>query len=228
MKSQIVLVSVIGIGLLLIGCGASNENAVLRSEDMITVYWILEDNEEINKFELSDNILELDIKMGELHEQRSLPIKFAKSHETLEIKGMSRLDELAIFHIVVNPMMPSHPELPIVRTTFTTHRGHKHSLDNEPGDFTKAQTFRSGDRITMFWHRPDKPEKRWHKWSQGNSRSDMWMEGRGLPENWTEGLSITGVEPHERVKVIGIGNTPEIFIVYFRVLPKSTKVWTIL
>ena len=225
MKSLVVLVSVIGIGLLLIGCGESNENAVLRSEDMITVYWVLEDNEEINNFELSNNILKLDVKTGELHEQRSLPIKFAASHENLEIKGMSRLDELAIFHIVVNPMMPSHPELPIVRQTYTTYRGREHiiDLDNEPGDFTKAKTFRSGDRITMFWHRPNKPEKKWHKWTQGTGKSDMWMEGRPLPDNWTEDLSITGVEPHESVKVIGIGNTPEIFIVYFRVLPKSTE-----
>lgn len=220
-KGLIFLAITLAIGLA--GCGESNENAVLRSEDMITVYWVLEDNEAINNFELSDNILELDIKMGELHEKRSLPIKFATSHETLEIKGMSRLDELAIFHIVVNPMMESHPELPTVRTTFTTHRGHKYRLDNEPGDFTKAKTFRSGDRITMFWHRPAKPEKRWHKWAQGNSKSDMWMEGRPLPDNWTEGLSITGVEPHESVKVIGIGSTPEIFIVYFRVLPNSTE-----
>ena len=223
MKLQITLT--ICFTLTLIGCGQSNENAVLRSEDMITIYWVLEDNEAINNFELSNNILELDIKMGELHEKRSLPIKFAAKHETLEIKGMSRLDELAIFHIVVNPMMPSHPELPIVRQTYTTYRGREHiiDLDKEPGDFTKAKTFRSGDRITMFWHRPNKPEKKWHKWTQGTGKSDMWMEGRPLPDNWTEGLSITGVEPHENVKIIGIGSTPEIFIVYFRVLPNPTE-----
>ena len=75
----------------------------------------------------------------------------------------------------------------------------------------------------MFWHRPNKPEKKWHEWAQGSGKSDMWMEGRKLPENWTEGLSITGVEPHENVKVIGIGSTPEIFIVYFRVLPNPDE-----
>ena len=223
MKLQIVLV--ICLTLTLIGCGQSNEHAVFRSEDMITIYWVLEDNEEINNFELQNNILELDIKVGELHEKQSLPIKFAANHETLEIKGMSRLDDLAIFHIVVNPMLQSHPELPTVRMTYTTYRGTEHimNIDNEPGDFTKAKTFRSGDRLTMFWHRPDKPEKEWHKWAHMNGKSDMWMEGRPLPENWTEGLSITGVEPYESVKIIGIGSMPEIFIVYFRVLPNSTE-----
>lgn len=223
MKLQIVLV--ICLTLTLIGCGESNEHAVFRSEDMITIYWVLEDNEEINNFELSNNILELDIEMGELHEKQSLPIKFAANHETLEIKGMSRLDDLAIFHIVVNPMMPSHPELPSVQKTYTTYRGTEHiiNIDKEPGDFTKAQTFRSGNRITMFWHRPDKPEKRWHKWTHGSGKSDMWMEGRPLPDNWADGLSITEVEPDENIKVIGIGSTPEIFIVYFRVFPKSTE-----
>lgn len=221
MKLQIVLV--ICLTLTVIGCGQSNEHAVLRSEDMITIYWVLEDNEEINNFELENNILELDIKRGELHEKQSLPIKFATSHETLEIKGMSRLDELAIFHIVINPMMQSHPELPIVQKTYTTYRGSHIDSDSEPGDFTKAKTFRSGDRITMFWHKPNKPEKKWHGWAYASGKSDMWMEGRPLPENWTEGLSITGVEPHESVKVIRIGSTPEIFIVYFRVLPNPTE-----
>ena len=223
LKIKGLILLAVSLAVMLAGCGESNEHAVFRSEDMITIYWVLEDNEEINNFELSNNILELDIEMGELHEKQSLPIKFAANHETLELKGMSRLDELAIFHIVVNPMMPSHPELPTTRATYTTHRGHEHSLNNEPGDFTKAKTFRSGDRITMFWHRPDKPEKRWHRWAQGNSRSDMWMEGRKLPDNWTEGLSITDVEPDENIKVIGIGSTPEIFIVYFRVLPNPTE-----
>lgn len=210
---------------MLAGCGESNEHAVFRSEDMITIYWVLEDNEEIDNFELQNNILELDIKTGELHEKQSLPIKFATNHENLEIKGMSRFDELAIFHIVVNPMMQSHPKRPTVQKTYTTYRGSEHitDIDNEPGDFTKAKTFRSGDRLTMFWHKPDKPEKRWHKWTRGTGKGDMWMEGRSLPDNWTEGLSITGVEPHESVKIIGIGSTPEIFIVYFRVLSNSTE-----
>ncbi len=222
-KGLILLAITLAIGLA--GCGESNEHAVFRSEDMITIYWVLEDNEKINNFELNNNILELDIKVGESHEKQSLPIKFATNPETLEIKGMSRLDDLAIFHIVVNPMMQSHPELPTVRMTYTTYRGTEHimNVDNEPGDFTKAKTFRSGDRITMFWHRPDKPEKKWHKWTHGSGKSDMWMEGRPLPENWTEGLSITGVEPHESVKIIGIGSMPEIFIVYFRVLPNLTE-----
>ena len=223
MKLQIVLV--ICLTLTLIGCGESNEHAVFRSEDMITIYWVLEDNEEINNFELQNNILELDIKVDGLHEKQNLPIKFATNHETLEIKGMSRLDDLAIFHIVVNPMMQSHPDLPIVQMTYTTYRGREQiiGVDNEPGDFTNAKTFRSGDRVTMFWHRANKAEKKLHKWTHGSGKSDMWMEGRPLPENWTEGLSITGVEPHESVKVIGIGSMPEIFIVYFRVLPNPTE-----
>lgn len=165
------------------GCGQSNEHAVFRSEDMITIYWVLEDNEKINNFKLQNNILELDIKNGELHEKQSFPIKLAANHETLEIKGMSRLDELAIFHIVVNPMMQSHPELPIVQKTYTTYRGIRYNLEDEPGDFTKAKTFRSGDRLTMFWHRPNKPEKKWHEWAQGSGKSDMWMEGRNLPDD---------------------------------------------
>ncbi len=222
LKIKVLTLLAITLAIGLAGCGDSNEHAVFRSGDMITIYWVLEDNEEINNFELSNNILEFDIKTGELHEKQSLPIKFATSHETLEIKGMSRLDDLAIFHIVVNPMMQSHPELPIVQKTYTTYRGIDIDLDNEPGDFTKAKTFRTGDRITMFWHRPDKPEKKWHNWTHGTGESDMWMEGRPLPDNWTEGLSITGVEPHESIKVIGIGSTPEIFIVYFRVAPNST------
>ena len=216
MKIQIVLI--VCLVLMLIGCGDSNEHAVFRSEDMITIYWVLEDDEEINNFELSKNILELDIETGELHEKQSLPIKFATSHETLEIKGMSRLDDLAIFHIMVTSMTRSYG----VYKTYTTYRGSDIDRDSELGDFTKAKTFRTGDRITMFWHRPDKPEKKWHNWTHGTGKSDMWMEGRPLPDNWREGLSITGVEPHESIKVIGIGSTPEIFIVYFRVAPNST------
>lgn len=222
-KIKVLILLAISLVIWLSGCGDSKEHAIFRSEDMITIYCVLEDNEEINNFELNNNILEFDIKMGELHEKQSLPIKFATSHETLEIKGMSRLDDLAIFHIVVNPMMQSHSELPIVQKTYTTYRGSDIDRDNEPGDFTKAKTFRIGDRITMFWHRSEKPEKKWHKWTHGSGESDMWMEGRPLPDNWTEGLSITGVEPHESIKVIGIGSTPEIFIVYFRVLPNPTE-----
>ena len=225
MKTQIVLI--VCLALILVGCGDldSNEHAIFRSGDMITIYWVLEDNEEINNFELRNNILELDIETRELHEKQSLPIKFAANHETLEIKGMSRLDELAIFHVLVNPMRQSHSELPKTQSTYMTYLGRKHSIniDKEPGDFTNAKAFRSGDRITVYWHRPEKSKKTQFKWTRGNSRSDMWMEGRGLPDNWTEALSIEDVEPNEKIVCIGLGSTPEIFIAYFSVLPNSTE-----
>ena len=202
------------------GCGDSNEHAIFRSGDMITIYWVLEEeNAEITNFELKDNILEFDIDTGDLHEKQMLPINFAKSHETLEIKGTSRLDELAIFHIVVNPMRQSDSELPKTQSTYMTYLGRKQSIniDKEPGDFTNAKVFRSEDRITVYWHRPEKPKKTRFKWTRGNSRSDMWMEGRGLPDNWTEALSIKEVEPNEKIVCIGLGSTPEIYIAYFHV-----------
>lgn len=215
----------ISLASILAGCGDSNEHAVFRSGDMITIYWVLEENEEINNFELRNNILEFDIDAGELREKQMLPINFAKSHETLEIKGMSRLDDLTIFHILVNPMKQSHSELPKTQSTYMTYRGRKQSinLDEKPGDFTHAKAFRSGDRITVYWHRSEKSEKTKFKWTRGHSRSDMWMEGRGLPDNWTELLSIKEVEPHENIKLIGLGSTPEIFIAYFRVFPNPAK-----
>ena len=214
MKIQIVLI--VCLVLRFIGCGDSNEHAVFRSKDMITIYWVLEDNEEINNFELSNNILEFDIKMGELHEKQSLPIKFAANHETLEIKGMSRLDDLAIFHIMVTSMTRSHG----IYKTYTTYRGSDIGGDYELGDFTKAKTFRTGDRITMFWHRPDKPEKKWYKWTHAEGTT---FGGEPRSDHWTEELSITGVEPHESINAIYIDSTPEIFIVYFRVLPNPTE-----
>ena len=209
----------ISLAVMLIGCGQSNEHAIFRSGDMITIYWVLEENAEITNFELKDNILEFDIDDEELHEKQMLPINFAKNHETLEIKGMTRLDDLAIFHIWVNPMRQSHKELPKTQSTYMTYLGRKEhiNIDKKPGDFTNAKAFRSGDRITVYWHRPEKSEKTWFKWTRGHSRSDMWMEGRGLPDNWTERLSIKEVKPNEKIVCIGLGSTPEIFIAYFRV-----------
>ena len=217
MKTQIVLI--VCLALILIGCGDSNEHAIFRSGDMITIYWVLEENAEIANFALKDNILEFDIDTGDLHEKQMLPITFVESHETLEIKGMSKLDDLAIFHILVHPMRQSDSELPKTQSTYMTYFGRKHSIniDKKPGDFTNAKAFRSGDRITLYWHRPEKPEKTWASWTRGHSRSDMWMEGRGLSDNWTEKLSIKEVEPNEKIVCIGLGSTPEIFIAYFRV-----------
>jgi hypothetical protein len=91
--------------LILIGCGKSNEHGIFRSGDMITLYWVLQENAEIANFELTDNVLELDIDTGESQEKQMLRINFAANHETLEIKGMSRLDELVIgyFRVSSNP-----------------------------------------------------------------------------------------------------------------------------
>ena len=217
MKRQIILI--VSIAVILVGCGQSNEHAIFRSGDMITIYWVLQENAEIANFELKDSILEFDIDAGELHEKQMLPINFAKSHETLEIKGMTRLDDLAIFHILVNPMRQPHDKRPKTQSTYMTYLGQKQSIniDKKLGDFTNAKAFRSGDRITVYWHRPEKSEKTWFKWTRGYSHSDMWMEGRGLPDNWTEALSIKEVEPNEKIVCIGLGSTPEIFIAYFRV-----------
>ena len=102
MKGQIVLISLIG--LLLASCGKPNENeyAISRLADMITIYWILPANSEIANFELKDNVLKLDIHADKRQEKRNLPIPIgawqqdlfaiAENHETLEIKGISRLD----------------------------------------------------------------------------------------------------------------------------------------
>lgn len=205
------------------GCGDSNEHAIFRSGDMITIYWVLEEeNAEIANFELKDNILEFDIDTGDLHEQQTLLIKLAKSHETLEIKGMSRLDELAVFHIVVNPLRESYHEFPGIEKSYMTFRGREHFENTKPGDFTNAETFRAGDRITMFWHRPEKSEKNWHNWTRGSGYSSTMHKG-GLPDNWVDRLSIKEIKPHEKVMLIGVGMTPEIYIAYFSVLPNSTE-----
>ena len=220
-KIKVLTLLTISLVIWLSGCGDSNEHAIFRSGDMITIYWVLEEeNAEIANFELKDNILEFDIDIGDSHEKQSLPIKFVKSHETLEIKGISRLDELAIFHVVVNPMR--HHELPGTQKSYMTFRGREHLRDTKLADFTHVETFRSGDRITVFWHRPEKSEKNWHNWTKGSGKSDT-IDDSGLPNNWVEKLSITGVEPHENIKLIGVGNTPEIFIAYFRVRSNPTE-----
>lgn len=188
MKIRITLI--VCFALILVGCGDSYEHAIFRSGDMITIYWVLEEeNAEIANFELKDNILEFDIDTGDLHEKQMLPINFAKSHETLEIKGMSRLDELAIFHIVVNPMRQSYHEFPGIRKSYMTFRGREHLENTKPGDFTNAETFRVGDRITVFWHRPGKSEKNWHNWTKGSGSSNT-MDKSGLPDNWVDRLFI--------------------------------------
>ena len=215
MKTQIVLIACLA--LILVGCGDSNEHAIFRSGDMITIYWILEEeNAEITSFELKDNILEFDIDTGDLHEKQMLPINFAKSHGTLEIKGISRLDELAIFHIVVNPMRQSYHKFPGIEKSYMTFREREHLENTKPGDFTNAETFRVGDRITVFWRRPEKSEKNWHNWTKGSGSSSTMDKG-GLPVNWVDRLFIKEVKPHEKVMLIGVGRTPEIYIAYFHV-----------
>jgi hypothetical protein len=189
---------------------------------MITLYWVLQENAEIANFELTDNVLELDIDTGESQEKQMLRINFAANHETLEIKGMSRLDELVIFHIVVNPLLESHPERPRTRSEYTTYRGSKWSHDNSVGDFTKAELFRSEDRITVYWHRPEKLERPWFNWARGWGKSDKWMESRELPDDWIEALPLPVMEPQEEITCIGVGKTPEIFIGYFRVSSNPT------
>ena len=38
MKRQIILI--VSIAVILVGCGQSNEHAIFRSGDMITIYWV--------------------------------------------------------------------------------------------------------------------------------------------------------------------------------------------
>ena len=261
MKLQMVLISIVG--LLLVSCGKSNENeyAIARLADMITVYWVLPANSEVANFELKGNVLELEVDTGELREKKKLSIPIgaqrypasftiAENHEILEVKGMSRLDEFAIFHIMANPMMESTSESPfkthimwkwidgkwqespqIVPFTcaYTSSRPDRYLRhigdDDKPGNFTQAETFRSGDRITAYWHSSSKPGK-WFNQAQsesGYTSGGISERAIGLPDNWIKHMSITKVEPHEDITCLGIGITPEIFIAYFSVLPNSTE-----
>ena len=267
MRLQIVLISILSV--LLASCGKSNKNeyAIARLADMITVYWVLPAHAEIAYFELTDNILELEIDMGDIAEknghrilekkelrmpigawQESASFAIAETHETLELKGMSRLDRLAIFHIAVHPMMESTLEMP-----FKTHimwkwidgewressqivpfkglyrssrreRYLRNLGDKGPGRFEAAETFRSDDRITAYWHSPGKPGK-WFNQAQaqdGYISGGISERGIGLPDNWIERMSIPDVKLHEKITCIGVGETPEIFMAYFRVSPNST------
>lgn len=260
MKMRIVLISLIG--LLLASCGKSNENeyAISRLADMITLYWVLPANSEIANFELKDNVLELDIDMDKQRVTRNLSIPIGawqqksiaiiENHETLEVKGISRLNELAIFHIMAHPTMESAPEFP-----FKTHimwksidgkwqespqivpsvcvfmssrpdRYLRNLGDNAPGNFTQAEIFRSGDRITAYWHSPGKPRTTWFNHAQAESGyigGGIGEKGIGLPDNWIEQMPIAKIEPHESVTCLGVGKTPEIFIAYFRVSSNATN-----
>ncbi len=268
MKKQIVLISLIG--LLLASCGKSNKNdyAISRLADMITVYWVLPAKAEIALFELTDDALALEIDLGDHAEknghrmlakkelripigawQESVSFAIAENRETLELKGMSRMDELAIFHIRVHPTMESAPEFP-----FKTHimwkwidgkwqespqivpsvcvfmssrpdRYLRNLGDKGPGNFTQAEIFRSGDRITAYWHSPGKPRTTWFNHAQAESGyigGGIGEKGIGLPDNWIEQMPIAKIEPHESVTCLGVGKTPEIFIAYFRVSSNST------
>jgi hypothetical protein len=260
MKMRIVLISLIG--LLLASCGKSNENeyAISRLADMITLYWVLPANSEIANFELKDNVLELDIDMDKQRVTRNLSIPIGawqqksiaiiENHETLEVKGISRLNELAIFHIMAHPTMEAAPEFP-----FKTHimwksidgkwqespqivpsvcvfmssqpdRYLRNLGDNAPGNFTQAEIFRSGDRITAYWHSPGKPRTTWFNHAQAESGyigGGIGEKGIGLPDNWIEQMPIAKIEPHESVTCLGVGKTPEIFIAYFRVSSNATN-----
>ena len=260
MKMRIVLISLIG--LLLASCGKSNENeyAISRLADMITLYWVLPANSEIANFELKDNVLELDIDMDKQRVTRNLSIPIGawqqksiaiiENHETLEVKGISRLNELAIFHIMAHPTMESAPEFP-----FKTHimwkwidgkwqespqivpsvcvfmssrpdRYLRNLGDNAPGNFTQAEIFRSGDRITAYWHSPGKPRTTWFNHAQaerGYIGGGISEKGIRLPDNWIEQMPIAKIEPHESVTCLGVGRTPEIFIAYFRVSSNATN-----
>ena len=270
MKVQIVLISFIG--LLLASCGKSNENehAISRLADMITIYWVLPANSEIALFELKNNILELEIDMGDIAEkngvrilekkelrmpigawQESASFAIAENRETLELKGMSRLDELAIFHIAVHPMMESTSQMPFkthimwkwidgewqespqivpFKCVFMSSRPDRYlrdMSDRGAGKFTQAEIFRSGDRITACWHSPGKPRTTWFNYAQaqlerGYIGGGIGEKGIGLPDNWMKKMFITKIEPHEDITCLGVGQTPEIFIAYFRVSSNST------
>ena len=265
MKMQMVLMSCMA--LLLTSCGKSNENeyAISRLADMITVYWVLPAHAEIANFELTDNVLELEIDMGDLAEkngrrilenkelsiptgawQESSSSAIAENRETLELKGMSRMDALAIFHIAVHPMMEStskmrfkthimwkwidgewreSPQIVPFKCIYRSSRPYRYfrNLGDKPGRFTRAETFRAGDRITAYWHSPGKPTK----WSnlthaeRGYIGGGIGEKGLRLPDNWIRRLSIADVKPHENITCIGVGTTPEIFIAYFSISSNS-------
>ncbi len=260
MKLQIVLISITA--LLFVSCGKSNENeyAISRLADMITLYWVLPADSEIANFEFKDNVLELDIGTGKHHEKRQLSIpigawqqkSFAimENHETLEIKGISRLDDLAIFHIMVHPTVESTSEFP-----FKTHIMWK-SIDGKwqespqivpsvcvytssrpdsylrniggsgkPGSFRHAKIFRSGDRITAYWHSSGKPRTWFNQVQSGSGYIGGGVSEKaiGLPNDWIQQMSITKIEPHEDITCLGVGTTPEIFIAYFRISSNSTN-----
>ncbi len=267
MKMQMVLMSCMV--LFLTSCGKSNENeyAMARLADMITVYWVLPVHAEIAYFELTDNILELEIDMGDIAEkngrrilekkelrmpigawQESASFAIAENWETLELKGMSRLDRLAIFHIAVHPMMESTSEIPFkthimwkwidgewrespqivpFKAIYRSSRRDRYLRnlgDKVPGRFEAAEIFRSDDRITAYWHSPGKPGK-WFNQAQaerGYIGGGIGEKGLRLPDNWIERMSILDVAPHENITCIGVGKTPEIFMAYFRVSPNST------
>ena len=258
MKVQIVLIS--AIGLLLVSCGKSNENeyAISRLADMITLYWVLPANSEIANFELKDNVLELDVDTDQPQEKRKIRIPIgawqeqasftiAGNHETLEIKGISRLDELAIFHIMAHPTMESTSESPFqthimwkwiegkwqespqivpFNCAYTSSRPDRYfrHLGDKAGNFKQAKIFRSGDRITAYWHSPSKP-RTWFNQAQAESGyigGGISERGIGLPDNWIKQMPITKIEPHENITCLGVGPTPEIFIAYFRVSSNST------
>ena len=244
MKSQTVLMIVIA--LLFMGCGKSNESeyAVSRLADMMTVYWVLPANTEVTNFELKDSALNLEIETIKRGGKQTFSIPISENREMLEIVGMSKLDNLAIFHILAHPVMESNPEMPFkthimwkwidgkwteapqivpFRCDYTSSRPDRYlfNIGDKPGNFTAAETFRSGNRITAYWHSHGKPIKWFNqaKPESGYISGGIGERGIGLPDNWIERMSISDMKLHENITCIGVGITPEIFVAYFRVFP---------
>lgn len=112
----ILVLLTIGITLLLTSCGRSNENdfAISRLADMLTLYWVLPANTEVAHFQLNDNVLEIETDRERFSDRRVGRKRFnivCQKHETLQLTGMSRLDDIAIFHLRVHPGPKLYNEL---------------------------------------------------------------------------------------------------------------------
>ena len=243
----ILVLLAIGITLLLTSCGKSGENdfAISRLADMITVYWVLPANTEVAHFQLNDNVLEIETDIERFSDRLVGRKQFdivCQKHETLQLTGMSRLNDIAIFHLRVHPVMKPNeavpydthlmwkwidgewreaPQIVPFRCDFVSSRpdSYLRNMGDAPGNFTAAKTFRSADRITAFWQSPGKP-LRWLNQShaeKGLIKGGIGERGIGLPDNWIQRMSITDIKPHESITCIGVGRTPEIHIAYFSV-----------
>lgn len=249
----ILVLLTIGITLLLTSCGRSNENdfAISRLADMLTVYWVLPANTEVAHFQLNDNVLEIETDTERFSDRRVGRKRFdivCQKHETLQLTGMSRLDDIAIFHLRVHHGMKPNgavpydthlmwkwidgewreaPQIVPFRCDFVSSRpdNYLRNMEDAPGNFTGAKTFRFGNRITAFWQSPGKPP-RWLNQSdaeKGIIEGGIGERGIRLPDNWIQRMSITDIKPHESITCIGVGQTPEIRIAYFSVSPNPNR-----